>query len=445
MLSALVALAFQQAALDPILDDVKLRGSLVSCTVTDADGAVLYERNSAMRVMPGSNQKLLTNSFALAKLGPDYQPQTRIWKLKDRLVVDSAGDPMMTHERLVKAREQLGVTANLPIYLHESYSPMIPPSWELDDLPNKYAAPITAFTVDRGAIELWAEGEKMWIEPRNYGLRPVRGTKAGKRTVLYDPIRKTLLVTGELPKAATRIDTLALDRPNAIAASYLGTFKGTTNIIPKLDPSLTLGGPPLRATIKECLVKSDNNIAENLLLMAGQKVTTTLGDKPYPNATAQMRSFFIHGVGVDPDDFRPYDGSGMSRHNLVTTRGIAKLLQWASQQNTRDVWMDALAKPGAGTLSTRLEGVKFVGKTGTLDMVVALSGYVNSKDNKTYIVSLILNNFLCSEKDARTIADKFIEKLYQGGAFGTVPANGRINEARRSDPRLILTALSRHR
>ena len=63
-------------------------------------------------------------------------------------------------------------------------------------------------------------------------------------------------------------------------------------------------------------------------------------------------------------------------------------------------------------------------------MVVALSGYVKSKDNKTYIVSLILNHFLCTEKEARTIADKFIQKLYSGGAFGTVPATANNHEDR---------------
>ena len=61
---------------------------------------------------------------------------------------------------------------------------------------------------DRGSIELWAEGEKLSILPRNYGLRPERGAKTGARKVVYDPIRHTLVVDGELPKVKTKIDTL---------------------------------------------------------------------------------------------------------------------------------------------------------------------------------------------------------------------------------------------
>lgn len=440
MLAALIAIAFQQTALDEILDDDKLSGSLISCMVTDETGAALYEHNSSLRVMPASNQKILTNSFALAKLGPNYRPQTRIWKLPNKVIVDSQGDPMMTHERLQRAAKELGLRQNLPVYVREAYSPMIPPSWEWDDLPNKYAAPITAFTVDRGSIELWAQGERMWITPRNYGLKPVRGARTGKRTVIYNPAKGTLIVTGELPSAATRIDTLALPNPNDSAASYLGRARATTKQLPSTPATLTLGGPPISETIKECLVKSDNNLAENLLLMGAAK-NGPLTDKPYTFAPAQMRSFMINAVKVDPNDFRPYDGSGMSRHNLVTTRGIVKLLTWAAKQPTREVWMAALAKPGAGTLSTRLDGVEFVGKTGTLDMVVALSGYVKSKDNKTYIVSLILNHFLCSEREARTIADKFIKKLYDGGAFGTLSANKRVYEARRTYSRTLASTL----
>src|SRR6185503_14276570 len=117
------------------------------------------------------------------------------------------------------------------------------------------------------------------------------------------------------------------------------------------------------------------------------------------------------------------------------TPGIVKLLQWSMKQPTRDVWLDALVKPGSGTLNDRLKGVPFTGKTGTLDMVVALSGYVHTKKDRTLTVSLILNHFTCGEKDARTIADDFIKKLVEDDAFGTVPANETRHETRPPDPR----------
>jgi D-alanyl-D-alanine carboxypeptidase/D-alanyl-D-alanine-endopeptidase (penicillin-binding protein 4) len=428
--------------LDALLENSKLSGAVISCTVADETGNILYERASATRVMPGSNQKLLSNSFALYKFGPNYQPETKIWKLSDKIVVDSPGDPMMTHERLEKAATILKLDKRKPVYLKQAYRPLIPPSWEWDDLPNRYAAPVSAFTVDQGAIELWAEGERLTILPYNYGILPKRGNRAGKREVRYDPMRRTLIVDGDLPKEKARIDTLALPYPDAGAASYLGSGLFLTNKVPTSQPTITLGGPPLKATIKECLVKSDNNIAENLLLMAAAK-GNELGNDPYAVAAAALGRFLTAIVGAPAGDFHPEDGSGMSRHNLVTTRGIVRLLQWSIKQPTREVWLDALAKPGSGTLNERLKGVPFIGKTGTLDMVVALSGYVQTKKNRTLTVSLIFNHFTCSERDARTIADDFIKKLAEDDGFGTLHANQRFYEARSAHPRSF--ALDAHR
>lgn len=432
MLAALLPLA-TFSPLDDILDDPKISGAVVSCTVAAEAGEVIYERNSALRVMPASNQKLLTNAYALYRLGPNYQPETRIWKMSNKVVVESKGDPMMTSERLRKAADMLNLNKRTPVYLSQAYRPLIPPSWEWDDLPNKYAAPISAFTVDRGSIELWAEGERLTILPYNYGLAPVRGSRSGSRIVLYDPMRRTMIVSGDLPKAKTKIDTLALPYPDVAAASFLGSGLYFTSSVPTYAPSLVLGGPPIKDVIKECLVKSDNHLAENLLLMAAAR-EKPLGKNPYDDAEERLGAFLTKVVGAEKNDFRPQDGSGMSRHDLVTTRGIVKLLQWSLERSTKDVWLDALAKPGSGTLSTRLEGVSFVGKTGTLDMVVALSGYVKTKKGRLLTVSLILNHFVCGEKDARAIADEFIKKLAEDDSFGMVSASSRVHEARSSNP-----------
>ncbi len=425
MLVALVFVALQSSALDALLDNPKLAGSLVSCTVADEQGRVLYERNADRRVMPASNMKLLSNTFALAQLGPEFRPETLIWKLSNKTIVKSNGDPMMTHDRLQQAAELLKLNKRLPVYVSQAYRPLVPDSWELDDLPNKYAAPVTAFTVDRGAVEIWSEGEKLSVEPFPYWLRPARGAKTGKRAVLYDPIRRTLSVEGDLPKVRTRLDTLALDQPDAAAGSFLGRGIRQTSDVPTDIPSLVLHGPSIEETIKACLVNSDNNIAENLLLMAALK-EGELGKDPYATARERLKKFLVTKVGLEPNDMRPFDGSGMSRHNLVTTRGIVKLLTWNLNQATKDVWLAALATSGAGTLKGRLSGVTFTGKTGTLDMVVALSGYVKTKENTTLTVSVILNNFICGEREARNIADDFINKL----ADGTVPAPSSVHEAR---------------
>jgi len=466
MLAALITCLLPND-LDKILDDAKLAGAIESCTVADETSKVIYERNSGLRVVPASNEKLLTNSFALHTLGPDFRPKTRLWKLRDRVVVDSPGDPMMTHERLERAAAELGLDgegsakisptpnplpqrpfdfapgrhlrstlrdgARKAVDVHEAYRPLIGPSWEWDDLPNKYAAPVCAFTVDRGSVELWAQGDKLWVLPRYYWLEPKRGVKTGPKKVVYDPIRRTLTVDGELPKTPARIDTLALDQPDMAASAYLGRGFRVVDTVPKRIQDLTLVGPPLRETMKDCLVHSDNNLAENLLLMASASIKP-LSPDPYGDAAKDLMRFLTQTVGEQPGDFHSEDGSGMSRHDLVTTGGIVRLLVWALKQPTKDVWLDALAKPGTGTLADRLKDVPFTGKTGTLDMVVALSGYVHTKKDRTLVVSLIFNHFACKESEARSIADSFAKKLAEDDGFGINPAPGLLHEARPAQP-----------
>jgi D-alanyl-D-alanine carboxypeptidase len=59
-------------------------------------------------------------------------------------------------------------------------------------------------------------------------------------------------------------------------------------------------------------------------------------------------------------------------------------------------------------LSSRLDGVGFAGKTGSLDMVAALSGYLRTDNGNEVIVSVIANHYLCPNVEARTVLDDFV-------------------------------------
>ncbi|HZH99388.1 MAG TPA: D-alanyl-D-alanine carboxypeptidase, partial [Fimbriimonadaceae bacterium] len=317
--------------------------------------------------------------------------------------------PMLTYEQLVDARKKLGIVRSMPVRVKQAYAPGIPPSWELDDLPNKYAAPVTAFTVNRGSFELWADNSKAVLEPESFGVRITRAP--GKdRSIEYDPFAGTLRITGDVPKTRTRLDTLALKRPDQAAASVLAGAIAQTDSVPTTSPDLVIEGPSLREIVKECLVRSDNNLAEHLLLMAASK-EGPLGRQPYDAATKRLKEFLVKRVGVSESDVRPYDGSGMSRHNLVTARAYAQLLRWGRSQPGWEIWPELMASPGKGTLNNRLQGSSFKGKTGTLDLVSSLSGYITSKDGQPVVLSIILNHYLGSAADARAVADEFVRKI----------------------------------
>ena len=107
---------------------------------------------------------------------------------------------------------------------------------------------------------------------------------------------------------------------------------------------------------------------------------------------------FLQQAGLPPDSIVQYDGSGMSRHDLVTPDAIIRLYTYMAKQSPNAVaWRNSLAVGGVdGTLRNRFKGTRvaenFRGKTGTLDQVSALSGYVTTASGEQLVVSVIVNN-----------------------------------------------------
>jgi D-alanyl-D-alanine carboxypeptidase/D-alanyl-D-alanine-endopeptidase (penicillin-binding protein 4) len=398
------------ARLDAILNSPKFSGAIMSAAVTDSDGNVLYTHEDGRHVVPASNQKLLTTAFALSTLGPDYRPTTKFWKLPDGLHIETDGDPMLTHEELAAERKKLGDYNSRKVWVKEAYSPGIPPSWEWDDLPNKYAAPVTALTVDRNSFELWSIKGRAVLKPFDYGVKIAIHPGAEPWSSKYDPSTRQVDVFGKLPTKDTRLDTLALPKADEAAASLLGHRFEVEAASPTSQPDDVLLGHTTIETIDSCLPPSDNNLAEGLLMLTTERLSVKKED-PYEAGSREMTRFLTTVVGIDPRDLHITDGSGMSRQNFVTTRGVAKLLCWAGKQPTAAAWKAALSTPDKGTVKGRVKGIDFRGKTGSLNMVSSLSGYLHTKSGKDLIVSLIFNEFTVPNSEAHQVQDAFIRAL----------------------------------
>jgi D-alanyl-D-alanine carboxypeptidase/D-alanyl-D-alanine-endopeptidase (penicillin-binding protein 4) len=399
--------------LDAILDRPALKRAMVAVCVTDLNGKILYARNEGLRVMPASNQKILSVAFALENLGEQWRPTTRLWKEADRLVVDAPGDPSMTYAQLREAREKLGISKLTPVFVKQGYRVGWGFGWEWDDVPHRYAPAITAFTVDRGGFELWGSAEKgFYFKPDSFGVR-IRSLPSATPSRHFDLVNKVMTVYGEPPKTDTVIEGFAIPEPDKAAAMTLAGPLFEAFELPNREPDLIIQGATIGELAGRCLKPSDNFLADSLLhLTATQKFPGT------SSATAMQR-FFESAAGIEKDEFDVYDGSGLSRHNNVTARGIAKVLAWARRRPWNETWMRSLAAPNeAGTLSNRLKGSTFRGKTGTLNKVVSLSGYCKVKGSSEIIVSVIFNHTVGGSAAVRQAADDFIFKLEEGIDFG---------------------------
>ncbi len=411
MVASLIALSLAQSSIGSVLDGESLQGSIAGTCVISLDGKEVYGRHADVRLVPASNQKILTAVFAIATLGLEFKPKTRIWKEKNYVFVDASGDPTITKEQLEKARKALGLGKDLAVRVRQPYRPVVPPSWEHDDLPNRYAARVTAFSFDRGGFEIWSENGRLRPLDPVYKIT-VRHTAGGSAAKIdYRPEQRLAIVTGNIPDGTKMIEAFAMPDPDTTAARVLGgTIVHTDQAPPTRKPDYVIEGPSLREILKECLEKSDNNFAENLLLMSATKVRA-LGTESYADAADRMREFFEKTVGVKEGGVRPVDGSGMSRHNLVTPRAMCQILAWAYRQSWRGDFLRTLAESGEGTLESRLRSSTFIGKTGTLSAVTCLSGYVRPGSDQTMFVSMLFNNTIAPASEVRTAQDRVIAIL----------------------------------
>lgn len=131
-----------------------------------------------------------------------------------------------------------------------------------------------------------------------------------------------------------------------------------------------------------------------------------------------VRAFLLK-VGVQPEDFVFFDGSGMSGHDLVTPRSVAKVLTYATTQPWGAVYRTSLPIAGVdGTLEGRFVKSPVRGrlsaKTGTTGESRALSGYLQCASGRTVVVSVMVGNHPPSTSFDRTVMDKVVEAIAAG-------------------------------
>ena len=157
---------------------------------------------------------------------------------------------------------------------------------------------------------------------------------------------------------------------------------------------------PLRTIIKHMDLRSLNFYAEVL----GKRLGFDESGRGTIAAAAHAIDRFTDRHG---QDFTLYDSSGLSYANRVTARGILELLWNADARSWGRTLRASLPSGGHGTLEDRLKNVTIRAKTGTLDDVSALSGWIRLRTTGKWVEFSILSNGF-SEWTAKTIEDKIV-------------------------------------
>jgi len=173
---------------------------------------------------------------------------------------------------------------------------------------------------------------------------------------------------------------------------------------------------PLSEDLRVINKVSQNLHAEILLRLLGREKGTA--------GTVEGGLEVIHGflnkAGISPDECVFYDGSGLSRENLVTPHAVVELLRYAAAQSWGDKFRDTLPVAGVdGSLSERFKELdlqgRVRGKTGSLGGVKTLSGYATTDSGEEVAFSILSNNLNLPAKRVTDAIDDVVLAILADG------------------------------
>jgi D-alanyl-D-alanine carboxypeptidase/D-alanyl-D-alanine-endopeptidase (penicillin-binding protein 4) len=384
---------------------------------------------------PASAIKLLTTWAALEVLGPAYTWKTEVYGngtlsdgiLDGDLILKGYGDPYLTSEafwRMLGALRRAGlreITQDLVI--DDSYfavPPEDPGAFDSQPFRSYNVAP-NALLVNFKTVrfEFFANGGdlRVGMDPqlKNLVVRNrlkladgrCRGYQAG---VSFDiPDRQTLsrvVLAGNFPAACApysmsrtvlRHHTYALGLFETLWAQMGGRFAGRVrkDLAPEnAEPILAVGSKPLGEIIRSINKYSNNVMTRQLLYTLGAEA---FGSPATPEHGRQAIVDFLATRGLPSDGLVIDNGAGLSRQTRITAELLGGVLSQAFASPFMAEYVASLSLPGLdGTTRRRFRGRPEVGqmhlKTGRIDHVAAIAGFVQGNSGRRFVVVALLNH-----------------------------------------------------
>jgi PBP4 family serine-type D-alanyl-D-alanine carboxypeptidase len=164
--------------------------------------------------------------------------------------------------------------------------------------------------------------------------------------------------------------------------------------------------PPILEILRVVNKESNNFLAESVLRTVGRVAG---GDGSFEGGSRAVEDFLISEVGVQPEEVRVRDGSGLSPENQVSPRAFIKTLEYLAGSPHWEEFLGTLPEAGVrrelGRMYRSPAAQNLRAKTGTMDGVSALSGVVRTRTGERILFS-ILSNDVRSEYRAKRAEDQ---------------------------------------
>ncbi len=404
---------------------------------------VLFRHNSEIPLIPASNLKLATTSAALDTFGPDFKFRTLLLQHNKDLVLIGDGDPTLGDSELLrksgwdsttlfknwaKQLKAKGLVHFDRLVVDDSVfdQQFFHPSWPAEQFQKHYCAQVGGLNLNTNRIDFYirptTSGELVQYAmdpPTRYAT--VRNTCITAGDQLIGLARhdgtNTILLSGRARGGdvsyGVTIHDPALFTATTLAETFAAggiTFKTAA---PARDRTLRAGlikngvdeksgwtvlailETPMATVLARANKDSINLYAEALCKRLGAEASGESGS--WKNGTAAVGKFLTK-IGVDSSEFRLDDGCGLSRENVISANALCRVLEHNFHSSSKEAFMTSLAIAGKdGTLEHRFPGAmsdlhgRVLGKSGFVNQVRTLSGYLKAKDEQWYAFSILMN------------------------------------------------------
>ena len=379
----------------------------------------IYSFNEDKYFTPASNTKILTLYTALSLL-PDTLPSIRYAERQDSVWVKGMGDPTLLHElwpdhSAFKFFQQ--TDKKIFLVTDALQDDVLGAGWAWDDYQDDYQAEKSALplygNLAKFSPQLLEHGYATYphyfqsrfssdsyrIQENNSVDRPVIRSLSDNnfdaisltKNPYYIPYKTDISVLRDLLK-----DTLKRDIQLAPSKSL------DTNLQWKI-----LKGVPADSVYAQMMKVSDNFIAEQLLLLSDSYLLDSMN-------TSQAIGLAKRLLFADaPDPIYWYDGSGLSRYDLITPRTIIYILNKVKNRLTMNGIKRIFPSGGVGTLSNwyKADTPYIYAKTGSLSNIHALSGFIHTHKGNDLIFSFMHSNYTGSVNPIRMEMQKTLEYI----------------------------------
>lgn len=358
----------------------------------------LFCLNHTQPMIPASNTKLFTTAVALSVMGGDYELSTKLMtadnnisdgSIDGNLYIKGFGNSLLTSSEINKMAGELkkmgirNITGDIigdDTYFDDVYSR---DDWIYEEAANIKLPPVSALVVDRNR-------------------KPVILTRRKRQRTYFVNIDNPPLHAAQLLK-----DELTSWGINVSGKADKGVTPASANTL--AETSILL-----RDLIKAINKNSDNFLAECLFKTIGAVASGVQGNSFYSTQTILN---YIEDHGIFPKGTEVVDGSGISRYDQVTTAAIVGLLEQVYfDLGIYNDFYESLSIGGVdGTLRHRFNwgsaNNNFRGKTGTLNGVSSLSGYLTTLGGEDLIISIMFEFSRGGADLHRDVQDNIVEYL----------------------------------